>query len=66
MSELAAIQMLQAIAAVLVVLPHAIMRQAEWHQTDQLTPRWQRSRTPQASGSSPSSTNSAWPAPPAH
>jgi exopolysaccharide production protein ExoZ len=35
MSKLAAIQMLRAIAAVLVVLVHAIVRQAEWQRTDQ-------------------------------
>jgi exopolysaccharide production protein ExoZ len=35
MNKLAAIQMLRAIAAVLVVLAHAIERQAQWQQTDQ-------------------------------
>jgi exopolysaccharide production protein ExoZ len=37
MKKLSAIQILRAIAALLVVLAHAISRQAEWTPTDQLT-----------------------------
>ena len=37
MKKLSAIQILRAIAALLVVLAHAILRQAEWAPTDQLT-----------------------------
>ncbi len=37
MNKLAAIQILRAVAALLVVVSHAIVRQAQWAPTDPLT-----------------------------
>ncbi|HWL75339.1 MAG TPA: hypothetical protein VNQ74_15830, partial [Burkholderiaceae bacterium] len=37
MNKLAAIQILRAVAALLVLVSHAILRQAEWVPTDPLT-----------------------------